>query len=95
MTVRVLKVLWLLVVWAALAGCATTWIAPAGFSELQIKRDDYECRRESRVVAYPPTGEATKDAFTRGFHQGLFYRTLREAQDLYALCLEARGYTAE
>ena len=91
-----LKAVLLVGLGVALVGCAPTLIAPAGVSELQIKRDEFECRRESRVVAYPPSAEpGTRDGFTRGFHQGLLYRTLRETGDLYALCLEARGYTPE
>lgn len=91
-----LKGVGLVLLGLALVGCATAWVAPAGHSAQEIARDDYECRRESRVVAYPPSAEpGTRDAFTRGYHRGLLYGTLREARELYDLCLEARGYTPE
>jgi hypothetical protein len=67
-----------------LAGCADpTWRAGAGGSDLNLTRDDYQCRLESTQVRVEMFGIAgARSAMTR-------------RKDLYARCVAARGWERE
>ena len=72
-------------------GCATG--APSGWrkvgsSEMDLKRDQYECSQESHVDSVVGTEE------TRVFYYGQNKLAQTEANRLYRLCMEARGWVA-
>jgi hypothetical protein len=72
-------------------GCASdapsAWEKP-GAAEEHLKRDRYECSQESRVGSGVPSDE------TRVFFYGTNKLAQTEANRLYRLCMEARGWTA-
>ena len=75
-------------VWVLLAGCTgpTYSYSKPGSSSLDFKQDSYACLQESRVSWGAAGGlmiaAAQADA-------------KREANRLYRMCMEARGWTAE
>jgi outer membrane lipoprotein-sorting protein len=76
-----------------LIGCATgtalTW-QKVGASEADLKKDKYECSQESRVGGVTATDE------TRVFFYGQNKLSQVEANRLFRMCMEARGWaTAE
>jgi uncharacterized lipoprotein YajG len=77
----------LLVGMALLAGCATqakiTWNKP-GATQEEFNRDVYECTQETRV-----SGTA---AGSLVFVAAANARTQKQANELFKLCMKARGY---
>jgi hypothetical protein len=63
------------------------WDKP-GAADANLKRDRYECSQESRVGPVAPSDE------TRVFFYGTNKLAQSEANRLYRLCMEARGWTA-
>ena len=80
----------LLVSVALLTGCATRapvlWTKPNS-SEMDLKRDQYACSQESRVGSVAGTDE------TRVFFHGENKLAQTEANRLYRMCMEARGWS--
>jgi len=76
-------------IFLALTSCATgvstAWNKP-GSSEMDLKRDQYACSQESRVGSVFGTDE------TRVFFYGQNRLDQTEANRLYQLCMEARGW---
>jgi uncharacterized protein YbjT (DUF2867 family) len=72
-------------------GCATgipaSW-QKLGASETDLKRDKYECSQEARVGPVTGTDE------TRVFFYGQNKLAQVEANRLYRMCMEARGWSA-
>ena len=72
-------------------GCATggpmAW-QKSGSSEMDLKRDKYECSQESRVGPVTGTDE------TRVFFYGQNKLAQVEANRLFRMCMEARGWSA-
>ena len=68
-------------------GAASTWRKPNS-SEMDFKQDKYLCSQESRVGAVAGTNE------TRLFFHGQNKLTQIEANRLYRMCMEARGWIA-
>jgi hypothetical protein len=80
----------LLITVILLTGCATgaasAWRKP-GSSEMDLKRDQYACSQESRVGSVVGTDE------TRIFFYGENRLAQVEANRLYRMCMEARGWS--
>lgn len=74
-----------------LTGCVTgvplAWQKP-GSTEMDLKRDKYECSQESRVGSVMGTDE------TRVFFYGQNKLAQTEANRLFRMCMEARGWSA-
>jgi hypothetical protein len=74
---------------ALLAGCATgapsTW-QKGGASETNLKQDRYACSQDARVGAVTGTDE------DRVFFYGQNKLAQTEANRLYRMCMEARGW---
>ena len=86
-----MKTLLLAIAAVVLASCAagapSTW-QKAGASDGDLKRDKYECSQESRV------GSVTGSDESRVFFYGQNKLSQTEANRLYTMCMEARGWTA-
>ena len=80
----------LLVSVVLLTGCATgaasAWSKPNS-SEMDLKRDQFACSQESRVGSVAGTDE------TRIFFYGQNRLAQVEANRLYRMCMEARGWS--
>ena len=76
---------------ALLTGCATggpsAW-EKLGASDADFKRDRYQCSQEARV------GSVTGSDETRVFFYGQNKLAQTEANRLYRMCMEARGWSA-
>ncbi len=68
------------------AGTASAW-RKAGSSEMDLKRDQYACAQESRM------GDVVGTDQTRVFFYGQNRLTQVEANRLYRMCMEARGWS--
>jgi hypothetical protein len=85
---------------ALLSSCASRGWGKYGASGAEIARDKFECQKESRIVAYPQIAPpAPQPSFAGGFAQGWTLGqsivASQEANKLYSLCMEARGYRYE
>jgi len=83
----IIGVLTLLSISGCAAGAPTTWVK-SGASGADLARDKYACTQESRVGDVAGTDE------TRAFFYGQNKLSQTEANRLYSMCLQARGWTA-
>ncbi len=67
-------------------GVSSQW-QKVGASEMDLKRDKYECSQQSRVGSVAGTDE------TRVFFYGQNKLAQTEANRLYRMCMEARGWS--
>ena len=71
------------------------WVHPTA-PETQILRDRYECERDTRIVAYPPKPLPREEGFVKGFEEGLYkgevLATQAQAEKLFKMCMQSRGY---
>ena len=85
-------------------GCAPTWRPPRGVTNQQWAADQYECKAKASAFGRLDTGHLSgpiggPPGFGTGFAQGVAIRSVldaaREREDLYDLCLEAKGYVRD
>jgi hypothetical protein len=87
----------LIFVVALTAGCAqTVWVRP-GYGESDFQRDAAQCQYEGAAATANyntgPTARTTGGAIGQGFGEGIAIALRRN--ELFALCMRARGYTPQ
>ena len=84
---RILGMAVVLVVSGCASGAPSAW-QKAGASDMDLKKDRYACSQESRV------GDVTGTDEDRVFFYGQNKLAQTEANRLFRMCMEARGWTA-
>ena len=88
----------LILVVALLSGCAqTAWVRPPGGPAFNLGQDSAQCEYESfaATASYGsgPTARTVGGAIGQGFGEGIAIALRRN--ELFALCMRARGYSQQ